>query len=576
MAPRRLPVIHPLLLRVTRRTTAALLAAALLFSGSPAPSLAAVDPDRTWFDAARSIELLGEVYREVTDNYVDQVDVNELMFAGIDGMLAGLDPFSAFLDESESAELDELTTGHYAGIGITIGMVSGDLYIMSVIEGNPASMAGLRVGDRIVRVDGRKVGKMPIDEVRSLIKGISGSTVRLGVDRPGLRGDREYLLKRAEVRVSTVSYAGLFGPVGYISIESFGERTVEELNSSLRTLRQQARSGNTPLQGVVLDLRGNPGGLLSTAVEVAGAFLEKGSTVVSTRGRGADAGQAYVTRSAPLVPDLPLALLIDGDSASASEIVAGAIQELDRGVVLGAASFGKGLVQSVIQLPYDHQLKLTTAKYYTPSGRLIQKTASHEPGGRKLLPEGSSLADSTTVYYTANRRKVYGGGGIRPDLVVAAQEHSGYEQALDRQGLFFTFANRYRARHESVPAALSAGTGLLGEFNRFVRDERFTYRTRPQQQLDSLRVLLKLDHDQADDKQLDAGIRAVEQALAARAAKEIAGDSLRIAFAVRREVLRHYDEQAARRLSVEEDPVAREAFALLVDPKRYRALLGGR
>ncbi len=574
MAPRRHPVIRPALYRVTRRV-AAMVAAALLLSGASVPLLAAVDPDRSWFDAAKSIELLGEVYSEVSDNYVDPVDVNELMFAGIDGMLAGLDPFTAFLNESESAELDELTVGHYAGIGITIGMVSDDLYIMSVIDGNPASRAGLRVGDRIVLVDGRKVRKMPVDEVRSLIKGVSGSPVRLGIDRPGLRGVREYLLTRAEVRVSTVTYAGLFGTVGYISLDSFGERTSEELHSSIRALRQEAGSRGTPIQGLVLDLRGNPGGLLSTAVEVAGVFLDKGSTVVTTRGRGADAGQAYQTRSLPLVSDLPLAVLIDGDSASASEIVAGAIQELDRGVVIGETSFGKGLVQSVIQLPYDHQLKLTTAKYYTPSGRLIQKPIPHTQGSRKALPAGLAPSDSTTAYYTGNRRKVYGGGGIRPDIVVRATGRSDYEHALDRKGLFFAFANHYRSGHDSTAAAVPDGTALLGEFNRFIKGERFAFRTLPQQQLDSLGVLLKREPGKPDGR-LDAGIGALERELASRAAKDVEGDSLRIASAVRREVLRHYDEQAARRLSVEEDPVAREAFALLADPKRYRTLLGGK
>lgn len=561
------PHLFPALRRWSR-PVAVCSAAALFTLIPPADGGAASSPPSDYFSAARSIELLGDVYREVTENYVDPVDVSQLMFSGIDGMLGKLDPYTSFLDESESEELDELTTGQYAGIGITIGLIDDDLYVMSLIEGNAASKAGLRVGDRIVSVNGVNVRKRPIDEVRGLIKGIAGSVVRLGISRNGVSGSREYSLTRAEVRVSSISYAGLFGSVGYVGVDSFGERTPEELRAALQTLQREATARREALRGIVLDLRGNPGGLLSAAVDVAGVFLRKGSTVVSTRGRNGDEGQVFVTRVAPLDPEIPLAVLIDGDSASASEIVAGAVQELDRGVILGEGSFGKGLVQSVIPLPYDHVLKLTTSKYYTPSGRLIQKPIQREEGGRKVV-NGPASFDSTRVFYTMHRRKVYGGGGIRPDIVVRASERSGYEHALERKGLLFRFANRYRADHEKPGAP---DTQLLGEFGRFVADERFTYRSRPQRMLDSLKTLLRKEYG-SDAEPLASGLANFEKELASRTAKKISGDSLRIAAAVRREVLRHYDEQAARRAGIEDDPVARKAFALVTDQKRYRALL---
>jgi carboxyl-terminal processing protease len=551
---------------------AATIAAAATFAFiPPSESWAAGQSKSGFFATAQSIDLLGEVYRQVSENYVDPVDVRQLMFSGIDGMLDKLDPYTAFLDESESQELDELTSGQYAGIGITIGLVSGELYIMSVIEGNSAAKAGIHIGDRIISVNGLRVRNTPLDEVRAAIKGPAGTAVKLGISKNGERNVHDYVLDRAEVRVSTVSYSALFGSIGYVDLNSFGERSIDELREAVRSLQRQASANNGSLRGLVLDLRGNPGGLLTAAVEVAGVFLDKGSTVVSTRGRGAESGQAYVTKVDPLVPALPLAVLIDGDSASASEILAGAIQEHDRGVIVGEGSFGKGLVQSIIPLSYDRVLKLTTSKYYTPSGRLIQKPLAPVEGSRKVVI-GAGSYDSTRVYFTRNRRKVYGGGGIRPDVLVRAPEPSEYEHALDQKGMFFKYANRYRSKHEKVQEQDLQGGRLLGDFRRFVADDRFTYRSGSRKLLDSLKVLVGRDYG-SNGAGISAKIGEVEKALDSMPGGVLAGDSLRIASALRREVLRHYDENSARRSALVEDPVSQRAFSLLKDPKAYRALL---
>jgi len=554
------------------RTAAAIAAAAIsAFIASPeAYATASASAKSGYFAAARSIELLGDVYREVSENYVDPVDVGELMFSGIDGMLDKLDPYTAFLDESETRELDELTSGQYAGIGITIGVVSGDLYIMSTVDGNAAAKAGIRTGDRIVTVNGASVRNRPLDDVKSAIKGPVGSAVRLGISRSGERGVHDYTLIRAEVRVRSVTYSGLFGSVGYVEMNNFGERTPEELRAAVSALQREA-SASGALRGLILDLRGNPGGLLTSAVEVAGVFLDKGSTVVSTRGRLADSGQSYVTKSDPLVSALPLAVLIDGDSASASEIVAGAIQEHDRGVIVGAGSFGKGLVQSIIPLPYDHELKLTTAKYYTPSGRLIQKPIAPAEGARKVIANAGTY-DSTRVFYTLHRRKVYGGGGIRPDLLVRAPEPSGYEHALEKNGMYFRYANSYRAGHELLQDQDLQGGRLFGDFRKFVEGEHFTFRSRSQRAIDSLKTLIRKEFG-SDGDGLSARLGDLEKELKSRSERGLAGDSVRISSAVRKEVLRHYDEKAARRSAIAEDPVAVKAFALLADPKAYRSLL---
>ena len=552
--------------------TAAAVAAATMFTCMPVANADKPVPAKSdWFAAGKSIELLGEVYREVVENYVDPVDVSELMSAGIDGMLGKLDPYTDFLDESGTKELDELTSGHYAGIGITLGFVSGNLYITSIIEGNAAANAGLLIGDRIVSVNGVRVLKRSIDDIRASIKGPVGSTVKLVIERPGIRPNREYLLKRSEVKVSTVSYSGLFGSVGYIGMSSFGEHSGDDLRTALHSLQKQSAGGKAPLQGIVLDLRGNPGGLLNTAVEVAGIFLDKGSKVVSTVGRGAENGQVYLTSAAPLVPTLPLAVLIDGESASASEIVAGAIQDHDRGVIVGEVSFGKGLVQSIVNLPYDHVLKLTTSKYLTPSGRLIQKPMPRPEGDRKVVI-APAVVDSTRIYYTDRHRKVFGGGGIRPDVIVRATEHSEYEHALDGKGLFFKYANRYRASHDRVDATDLQQGRLLADFSRFLDAEHFTYRYRSLQTLDSLKTIIGKEFGRDGDG-MTSRLGELEKALSARASKGIGADSTRIATAVMLEVFRHYDERQARRRSLEVDPVAAKAFSLLSDPPAYRALL---
>jgi carboxyl-terminal processing protease len=525
----------------------------------------------SFFSITKSINLLGEVYRQVSQNYVDSIDVSEFMYSGIDGMLRQLDPYTAFLDEAQSDELEEITSGQYAGIGITIGIISGDLFITSVIEGQPAAKAGLQIGDQILSVNGVKVSRKSLDEVRGSIKGAAGTTIRLTIRKDNRGALKRYTLTRGEVRVSTVPYAGIFGASGYVQMNTFGEHSKDELSSAIRMIRDQAANDRIGLNGIVLDLRGNPGGLLTSAVDVASLFVEKGSRVVSTRGRTAESEQVYVTRTEPQVPSLPLVIMIDADSASASEIVAGAMQELDRGVILGGGSFGKGLVQSIINLPYDYILKLTTAKYYTPSGRLIQKPLFPEATDRRVVLSDVA-GDSTQVFYTRNRRKVYGGGGIRPDISVKADSLSEYQHVLEKEGLLFRYASRFHLKHPAYHLQQLSSEPLYDDFSHFLRKERFSFRSEAQKKLDSLKVIIRKD-EAGYGQELAGALESLDKALAARKNRSISRDSIRVTAALQREILRHYDERASLRRSIEEDPVAAKAFALLVDQKRYRAML---
>lgn len=529
------------------------------------------NPDEEYFSISKSIELLGDVYTNVSGNYVDSLDVAEFMYAGIDGMLDTLDPYTVFLDEDESLELGELTSGQYAGIGVRIADIAGDVFVVSVFGGTPASAAGLQVGDRIVKVDGKTVEGYDLDEVRNLIKGPSGTGVRLAVERYGKRRWKRVRMVRQEVRVNSIRFAGLYGSTGYLEMHSFGNRSADELGKAIRELRTTASIRNTPMKAVILDLRNNPGGLLDVAVDVTGLFVPKGSMVVSTRGRDPESSNVYRTTREPLLDTMPLAVLINRNSASASEIVAGAIQELDRGVVVGDRSFGKGLVQSVISLPYDCTLKMTTAKYYTPSGRLIQKPHDWRQETRDILA-GTKAEKGEPVYYTKHRRKVYGGGGILPDIRIEAPEIGDYESALRRKGMLFRYANHYKASHERLPAAGIDRNVMMQDFSRFLNGEGFAFRTESELLLEDMKKMLgeKADTVSAD---VDTLIVSLQNELKQFADKKKSSESETIAIALEEEVLRHYDEDAARRSRIERDPVVKKARSILEDSGAYKRIL---
>ena len=541
----------------------------LVCTGSPLKTAECRESE--YFSIAKNIELLGDVYRKVSENYVDSIDTAEFMYAGIDGMLETLDPYTVFLDEKESVELGELTSGQYAGIGVRISEIAGEVYIVSVFEDTPASNAGLRVGDRIERVDRHVVKGKELDEVKNLIKGPAGSQVTLTVGRYGQKKEKQFRLARREVKVNSIRYAGLFGNVGYFDMNTFGNRSADELSRAINEMHAAAMIRSRSMNAVILDLRNNPGGLLDVAVDVTGLFVDKGSRVVSTMGRDPESEIRYQTPRAPVAAGLPLAVLINRNSASASEIVAGAIQELDRGVIIGDRSFGKGFVQSVISLPYDCTLKLTTAKYYTPSGRLIQKEHDWTGGVRKVL-EREEMQDDKEIFYTRNRRKVYGGGGILPDIRVDGYSMSDYEAALRKAGMLFRYANKYRALNDTLPGSGIDRKAMMADFERFLESEKFNYQTEPEVLLGEVKQSLQDKHKGSSSK-MDALVVSLENEMKLLAGKQKSSESETIARALEQEIMRHFDEDAARRSGVERDPVVKKALAILQDSSKYRKIL---
>lgn len=344
---------------------AAILAAVVFLSG-----FIKSDSDR-YLQISKSIEVYGKVYKELTLNYVDEVDPQSLMISGIEGMLSSLDPYTVYLDKGEKDDVELMTKGKYGGIGATIGIRNGKITIVDLVEGYSAQRQGLRIGDVILKIDGKEISKEDYENLSSMVKGKPGTEISLTIQRDGEDDPLKFNLIREEVEIDNLSYYGFVPEESnnvYLKLRGFSVSAGEEIKDALLEL-----AGKKEINSIVLDLRGNPGGLLNAAVDVTEKFINKGQTIVTVAGRDSSNLKEYVSKEKAVAGDSRLAVLIDKNSASASEIVAGAIQDHDRGVILGEHSFGKGLVQTVIPLSHDNSLKITTARYYTPSGRCIQK-----------------------------------------------------------------------------------------------------------------------------------------------------------------------------------------------------------
>ncbi|MGQ9805063.1 MAG: S41 family peptidase [Chlorobiales bacterium] len=531
--------------------------------------------NENFFEITRNIDLLGKVYREISSSYVDNIDVAQFMRAGIDGMLSTLDPYTVFMDEEESDDIEQITTGKYAGIGVSLGTdADGNVMIMSITEGYAAHKAGMRIGDIIIEVDGKNVKGKTLSDIRAMVRGDAETELRLKVEREGERNPMEFLLIRREIVIKNVAYSGFVSDgIGYIKLERFSVNAAEEVNSALRALQDSCKASGQKLRGMILDLRDNPGGLLDAAVSIAGKFLPQGSVIVTTKGRDTTKVRSYASPVAPLMLDVPLAILINNGSASASEIVAGAIQDLDRGVVVGTRSFGKGLVQTISRLPYNTSLKITTAKYYTPSGRLIQEVdyfqRNKKEGKRKVF-----TVEHDTIhkpFKTKGGRIVYDGGGITPDVKVENHEYTALETALYRKSAFLKFANQYRAKYPSLPENFQPNDALLAEFKAFLDADKFTYESDAEKELQELiEVASKNTYSEALQQQL-ADLKRV---MLEEKERDFYRQKKSLLSILGHEIITRYrGEEAGLVASFNSDEQLGEAISVLSDSKRYAQLL---
>lgn len=394
---------------------------------------------------ARSLELMGEVFRQVSLNYVEDVDPEVVIEAGINGMLRTLDPYTTYIKEEDSEDLDMLSTGSYTGFGVMIERIDSGLVITNIRQDYPAHRAGLRIGDRIVTVDGASVDTLVPRELRKYTRGPLNTNVRVQALREGRPDTLSVVMQRASIDANSVShFEVLQGGVAYVKLGRFGRKAAIEVRNAIDEMRSTAQ-----IRSIVLDLRDNPGGLLESGIAVAKLFVPKGSTIVSTRSRDANESRTVVADTDPYEGQLPVAVIINEGSASASEIVAGAIQDVDRGIVVGRKSFGKGLVQTVVPLPGEAQLKMTTSRYFTPSGRSIQRI------DYSSFRKGKGQSNDTAVFYTRNGRAVRELSGIEPDTVLTDMSFPPAVRHLVDNNVVFRFATWYTATLDSLPSQTS-------------------------------------------------------------------------------------------------------------------------
>ncbi len=520
-------------------------------------------------EISKNLDIFNALFKEMQTFYVDTINAEDAIETAIGGMLSKLDPYTEYMPKKKQEEFHELMSGEYGGIGSYIMQRNGDVYISGPQEGTPAAKAGLKPGDKIVTIDNDTVLGMSHDKVSDKLKGQPGSTVRISVCRPFVKDSMlTFDVVREKIQMPSVQYAGVVnGNIGYIYLTSFTEKSPQEVRDALLEFKK-----NPDVKGVVLDLRNNPGGALESAVKIVSNFVPKGTEVLRTRGKGVLNEQVYKTTSGPIMPDMPLAVLIDQGSASSSEITAGALQDLDRAVIIGNRSFGKGLVQTTRQLPYEGLLKVTMARYYIPSGRLIQAIDySHRN------PDGSvsRIPDSlTNVFSTAGGRVVRDGGGITPDVEVKYPEMSRITFNIMRDNWAFDYANKFASEHPTIasPDKFEITDSIYEDFKKFINPEKFNYDKVCETILNQLREAAKIEGYMNDS--VEAQFTVLEGMLKHPLEKDLDTHREAISPYLLQEIVeRYYYQKGMNIAQLRKDPGFDEAEKILLDPAEYRKIL---
>jgi len=523
--------------------------------------------DKRSFRISKNLTIFNSLFRELDLNYVDTLNYDKMVKTTIDNMLDKLDPYTVYMPEDETDDLKFMTTGEYAGIGALIMKKENSVCISEPYEGLPAQRNGVRAGDIILEIDGVKVDGKSVNDVSARLKGVPNTTIKLKLKRLGVEKPLEISFLREKIQVNPVRYSAIISDkVGYVLLNEFTDRAAIEVKSAVNELVRTHK-----IESLVLDIRNNGGGLIDEAVKIVGYFVPKGTDVVTTKGKSSESDRTYKTPTEPIFPDLKLVVLTNRSSASASEILAGSIQDLDRGVIVGERTFGKGLVQNIRPIGYGGHLKVTTAKYYIPSGRCIQAidySHRNEDGSVGRVPD--SL---TSEFSTKNGRKVRDGGGIVPDTLTKDERKLNIAYYIFAQNLYFDYATIYVTKHPTIasPSEFVLTDEDFNAFSKYLIDKKFTYTTQTEKYYTELLDMAKYE---GLDKRAKDEFEALKVKLMPDVSKSIEENKSDIVDLLSLEIIkRYYYQKGEIQYSLRDDKDLKAALDLLKFNGKYSRIL---
>ena len=525
--------------------------------------------DNKDFETTKNLDIYFNLFKNLNTLYVDKIDPAKMIQTSIDEMLKSLDPYTVYIPESKMEDFKFMTTGEYGGLGASIKDYNGSMIITDVYENYPAQKAGIVPGDIIISIDGKNVEGKTTDQISELLKGQSGTTITMSLRKPTTKTIVEKKITREQIKIESVPYYTMVDKeIGYMILSSFTENSGEDVKKAFIALKAKGA------KSIIFDLRDNPGGLLMESIKICNFFIPKGKEIVSTRGKYATNNAVYTTNEQPIDSIIPIAILVSSGSASASEIVSGSMQDLDRAVIIGERTYGKGLVQTTCDLTYNTKLKVTTAKYYIPSGRCIQALDySHRNADGSVGKVPDSLR---TEFKTKRGRSVYDGGGIFPDLEVKEEDFGTIVEGLMEKNIIFDFVTKFQSEHKSIDSAetFTLSDAAYNDFVTYAKAKQFEFQTETDMQI-------KILEDNAKAESYLSSVKDEIDALKKKIANEKKNDFTKYKEQIKRVLgseiaSRYYYQKGRIRFNIGHSKDLKDAIAILKDKQRYNAILSGK